>query len=179
MAKSSHNNLPMVPTGARFLSTPLFKRKYETPGAMRTVCEAYFDLCDRNEKPYTMAGLSLALGITPNKITWNTQQGNAYSEVLLWAKGVIVDQVEARVIEGQANPYGLVMWLKNHAGYQDKVSVEQTNPVTELTDEELDRKLNRLLTEKTERNESETEKSVDENCIDLVAIEINSEAIIR
>ena len=144
---------------------------------MKTVVEAYFDLCDRNEKPYTMAGLSLALGMHPSNISWSMKQGDDYAEVLMWAKSVIIDQVEARVIEGQVNPYGLVMWLKNHANYQDKVSVEQTSPITELTDEELNRKLNLLLTEKTDRTETETEKKRDEDCIDLVIMNVHSEAV--
>ena len=46
------------------MARPFGTRKYESVGELQSVIEEYFDFCDENEKPYTMSGLALALGIS-------------------------------------------------------------------------------------------------------------------
>jgi len=122
--------LPQIPTGTRgFMHRDGRARKFLDPDELLVRFCEYFDMCERNGKPYTMTGLSLCLGVSPHTLL-DYEKLKEFNPVIRWAKSVIIDQVEARILEGLVNPMGLALWLKNYADYKDKSEVQHTGEIS-------------------------------------------------
>lgn len=115
-----------IPTGVRSFGG--CRRKYNTAAEMSVVIEAYFDMCERKGKPYTTYGLAVALGLSYRGLR-ELKKHPEFKDVLEYAWNVVIDQVEARIIEGQVNPTGLAFWLKNKADFADKTEVDLTGEI--------------------------------------------------
>ena len=100
--------------------------KYKTPEDMYLVIDAYFENCDSNNKPYTIAGLALALDMSTQALR-DYQEKDQFLGIIKKAKQRVENSFEERLTGGSAA--GSIFWLKNHAGYKDKQEIEQSGEV--------------------------------------------------
>jgi len=135
--------------------------KYKTREELQAKIDEYFDSCwvdkitqvtdkDGNitesnvryqNRPYTIMGLALALGMTRETLCQYAKDGR-FSDIVKKAKQTVEMYVEEMLLEGK-NAAGPIFWLKNHAEYRDKTEQEHTGKdggpiqVQDLTNDEL------------------------------------------
>lgn len=100
-------------------------KKFDSPESMEKIIEAYFEECDKNMIPYTIAGLCDTLGVT-NQTLLNYGNKDGYEEffdIIKKAKTKIWRSHEEGLIACNA-PVGYIFLLKNHFGLADKVEQE-------------------------------------------------------
>lgn len=109
--------------------------KYTTPEEMQSVIDEYFASCwvDRplvgltQMRPYTIAGLALALDLTRQGLCEYSDK-DEFSDVVKKAKLKVEMNVEETLLEKGHS--GSIFWLKNHASYTDKREVEHSGKLT-------------------------------------------------
>jgi hypothetical protein len=89
---------------------------FETPEQFEEVAKGYFDRCDALERPYTVNGLALALGMTRETLLrYGEKEG--FSDVVKEVRARLEDYWESRL--AGPNAAGTIFWLKNQ-GWTDK-----------------------------------------------------------
>lgn len=115
---------------------------YDTPEKMQKVIDAYFAECDIDDRPYTIAGLALALDMDRSSIN-NYQSKDEFFLTIKRAKLRIEARLEER-LDG-SNATGTIFNLKNNFGWKDvqqqEVSGADGGPVEIKGDNELARRL--------------------------------------
>jgi hypothetical protein len=116
---------------------------FATAEEMQLKIEEYFDSCwvdkvseatDKDGKctmstvhyqnrPYTIMGLALHLGMGRETLCQYSKDGE-FSDIVKRAKQKVEMAVEELLLEKGHS--GSIFWLKNHAGYTDKIIQEQT-----------------------------------------------------
>ena len=99
--------------------------KYKSNEELQKAIDDYFIMCDKKEKPYTITGLGLAIGLDRrqlleygekdvfnNTIKLAKERVHAYAEEHLYKSGIAA---------------GVIFNLKNNFGWKDKTEVEATN----------------------------------------------------
>ena len=99
--------------------------KYKSDEELQKAIDNYFKMCDKKEKPYTITGLGLAIGLDRrqlleygekdvfnNTIKLAKERVHAYAEEHLYKSGIAA---------------GVIFNLKNNFGWKDKTEVELTN----------------------------------------------------
>ena len=99
--------------------------KYKSDEELQKAIDNYFKMCDKKEKPYTITGLGLAIGLDRrqlleygekdvfnNTIKLAKERVHAYAEEHLYKSGIAA---------------GVIFNLKNNFGWKDKTEVESTN----------------------------------------------------
>jgi len=118
---------------------------YEMPEQMQEAIDDYYESCwdiveikrgegesqtietvRRQMRPYTIMGLALAIGMTRETLCEYAKKGE-FSDIVKRAKAIVERDVEENLLAGK-NAAGPIFWLKNHAGYTDKVIQEQSGP---------------------------------------------------
>lgn len=127
-------------------------RKFTDPAEFERKIEEYFESCwvdkitehtDKDgavtmstvryqNRPYTVAGLALALNMTRETLCQYVKDGE-FSDIVKKAKQKIEMFVEEILLEGK-NAAGPIFWLKNHASYTDKHIQEITGKDGEKLD---------------------------------------------
>jgi hypothetical protein len=97
--------------------------KFKTVKELEERVEVYFGECDQNGRPYTMAGLAVALGTSrPTLVNYAGRKG--YAEVIQRAKDRCEAYAEACLFSGKGAT-GVIFNLKNnYEGWKDKSEVE-------------------------------------------------------
>ena len=100
--------------------------KYKTEEALKKGIEKYFNDCDKKDKPYTMSGLALSLGI--DRVTL-IRYGNKelFATLIKNAKDRVQAQLEENALCGKGNPTFTIFNLKNNYGWVDKQEQEITS----------------------------------------------------
>lgn len=111
--------------------------KYRSAMELERVIENYFQQQDSKEKPYTITGMALFLGMTRKNLIEYGEREN-FVNVINRARARIESQVEDMLLTGK-NQAGCIFWLKNQ-GWSDKQEIE-VNDITQLPKDELVRKL--------------------------------------
>ena len=99
------------------------KRKYATPEAMTKKADGYFAKCDKLDKPYTVSGLCVHLGMTRQALHKLAKENAEFTEAIALIKLRIESRVEEGLLKG-LNPTGCIFALKNHFGWKDKTETE-------------------------------------------------------
>ena len=96
--------------------------KYKTEEELKKAIDNYFIECDNKEKPYTITGLALALGIDRATLM---RYGNreSYATLIKNAKLKVENQLEESLYR-LGNNSGVIFNLKNNYGWKDSVEVE-------------------------------------------------------
>lgn len=102
----------------------------------------YFDLCEKNGEFATVAGMSLALGVTRQTVfRWLNGQRPIESDILMaleWGMSVINSQVEGSLMDGTGNVVGQIFLTKNNfPEYTDSREVIVQPRQKEISSEEL------------------------------------------
>ena len=89
---------------------------FETPEQFEQVANDYFALCEAKDRPYTVNGLSLALGMTRETLLrYGEKEG--FSDAVKAVRARLEDYWESRL--AGPNAAGTIFWLKNQ-GWTDK-----------------------------------------------------------
>lgn len=97
-------------------------RKIESVDDMQKVIDAYFQECDENEIPYTVAGLAYVLDMTTHSLM-NYQKADGYEQffsTIKKAKQKIESNMMARALANKVNPAVAIFLSKANFGYTDQ-----------------------------------------------------------
>lgn len=97
--------------------------KFNTPEELESAINQYFAECEVKEKPKTMCGLALALGID-RKTLVNYSNKDEYFHTVIKARQTVEQQNEEMLVSGKGNATGLIFNLKNNFGWVDKQEVD-------------------------------------------------------
>jgi hypothetical protein len=95
--------------------------KYETPELLQADIDAYFEMCDEKDKPYTMSGLAIALDVDRKTIT-NYANREEFFPTIKRARNKVENYLEEKLFGN--NVTGVIFNLKNNFGWRDKQDVE-------------------------------------------------------
>jgi hypothetical protein len=110
--------------------------KFKTPEELQRKIDEYFDMCDENNKPYTISGLAYYLG-TNRQTLLNYEERDEFFDTIKNAKA----RIEAFVEESLWTPKitaGVIFNLKNNFGWNDKNENKVTINLDDLSDEEIE-----------------------------------------
>lgn len=136
------------------MARPFGTRKYESVEELQSVIEEYFDFCDENEKPYTMSGLALALGISRQTLI-NYSKDENYFDTIKNAKQLVEMQLEENALSNKTNSTFTIFNLKNNFNWKDKQEHEISN--SEETNKQLINIANLLNKPQKPRSDGEIE----------------------
>ena len=113
--------------------------KYKTEEELSKGIEEYFEDCKKREKPYTMTGLAVWLGIDRTTLI-NYGKKEKYSTLIKKAKDRVQAQLEENGLDGTANPTFTIFNLKVNYKWDDgnKVQVNINQPKTEKVEDIVD-----------------------------------------
>lgn len=110
------------------------------PKALSLQCDKYFSLCDARKVTPTVAGLSLALGVSqPTFRKWlsgEIQKPAACKEVIDIAMTMLSGTLEAKLTDGGCNPVGAIFLMKNNFGYRDEQTLKMAPTTVETYSKE-------------------------------------------
>lgn len=99
-------------------------RVYETPEDMDGEISAYFNQCDAEKRPYTIAGLAYYLGFVDRHSIPEYEKRDEFSSTIKRARSRIEMQRSERLVSGDGNVTGMIFDLKNNFGWKDKQDVD-------------------------------------------------------
>lgn len=129
--------------------------KYKSEEELSKGIEAYFEDCDKREKPYTISGLAYSLGID-RKTLLNYSHKDMFSSLVKKAKDRVQKQIEENATDGTWNSTFAIFSLKANYKWDDgnKVNVEINHPKTEKVEDIVDNSnLEKVLYEENRHNQ--------------------------
>lgn len=113
----------------------MLSKRYKTVQEMEQAIDKYFTQCDIDNKPYTVTGLSLALGFNSRASLLNyegyTDENNiSFLNTIKRAKQKVESSIEEGLLSGKYNPTGSIFNLKNNFDWRDKQEVESSGTQT-------------------------------------------------
>ena len=107
--------------------------KYKSAEELQKGIDKYFQECDEKEKPYTMSGLALSLGIDRTTLIRYSDR-ESFATLIKKAKQKVECQLEENALMGKSNSTFTIFNLKNNYGWQDKSELEvKKDPIEDLT----------------------------------------------
>ena len=105
-------------------------RKYETIEELEEIIEKYFNTCNIENRPYTITGLAIALGMSRQGLldycTRIDENGEPFLDSIKKAKDRCEAKIEEGLLSGKYNATGAIFNLKNNYGWRDKQEVEHS-----------------------------------------------------
>ena len=95
--------------------------KYKTKEQLKKGIDDYFKKCDKNNKPYTISGLALSLGIDRRTLV-NYSERDLFFPLIKNAKLKIQEMLEENLYR-LGNNSGIIFNLKNNYGWRDNIEV--------------------------------------------------------
>lgn len=105
--------------------------KYKTEKELKKGIDKYFKECDEKEKPYTMSGLALSLGIDRTTLIRYGDK-DLFTTLIKEAKQKVECQLEENALMGKSNSTFTIFNLKNNYGWKDVVEVNNKNEISKL-----------------------------------------------
>jgi hypothetical protein len=109
-------------------------KKYETPEELQEAIDKYFANCNEEDIPYTVEGLTLALGFCDRSslLDYEKEEGyEAHFHTVKKAKLTILNNKLTKAMKNKLNPTIVIFDLKNNHGFKDKQEIE-TKPSVNL-----------------------------------------------
>jgi hypothetical protein len=119
---------------------------YQTADELATAIEAYFTKCDIENRPYTLSGLGVALGVD-RKTVFNYSNKDAFFPTIQAARARIESSLEENLVRVDTkNANGIKFALANNYGWEERAKIDHTNDggkfgeqtADNLTEAELD-----------------------------------------
>jgi len=104
--------------------------KYKTQEQLQKGIDAYFNMCDEKEKPYTMSGLALSLGIDRRTLI-NYGERDLFFTQIKNAKAKVETMLEENLYR-LGNNSGIIFNLKNNYGWTDKIEYNNEAELSKL-----------------------------------------------
>lgn len=117
---------------------------YKTPEQMQEAIDKHFADCREREEPLTMCGLALTLGMSRQALS-KYKEKDEFVDTIKNARLQVEQSIESGLLKGY-NPAGAIFNLKNNFDWKDKTEVDQKISLTDLSDEQLNARLNALIT---------------------------------
>lgn len=105
--------------------------KYKTEKELQKGIETYFNMCDEKQKPYTMSGLALSLGIDRTTLVRYGDR-DLFANLIKNAKQKVQAQLEENALMGKGNAVFTIFNLKNNYGWRDQVEVKNEHEITKV-----------------------------------------------
>lgn len=119
-------------------------KKYTEVELMQQKINKYFEECNKNNEPYTVTGLCLALDICRDTLL-EYSKDKRFSDTIKKAKLKVENYLEKHLITDNSTT-GIIFNLKNNFGWTDKQQLEHSgninNPFEGLSTEELRQLIN-------------------------------------
>ena len=119
-------------------------KKYTEVEIMQQKINKYFEECNKNNEPYTVTGLCLALDICRDTLL-EYSKDKRFSDTIKKAKLKVENYLERHLITDNSTT-GIIFNLKNNFGWTDKQQLEHSgninNPFEGLSTEELRQLIN-------------------------------------
>ena len=119
-------------------------KKYKEVEIMQQKINKYFEECNKNNEPYTVTGLCLALDICRDTLL-EYSKDKRFSDTIKKAKLKVENYLERHLITDSSTT-GIIFNLKNNFGWTDKQQLEHSgninNPFEGLSTEELRQLIN-------------------------------------
>ena len=119
-------------------------KKYTELEKMQQKINKYFEDCNKNNEPYTVTGLCLALDICRDTLL-EYSKDEKFSDTIKKAKLKVENYLERHLITDSSTT-GIIFNLKNNFGWTDKQQLEHSgninNPFEGLSTEELRQLIN-------------------------------------
>ena len=104
--------------------------KFKDEKELEKAIDNYFKNCDKKEKPYTMTGLAISLGIDRTTLI-NYGKRDLFSTLVKNAKAKVEEQLEESLYR-LGNNSGVIFNLKNNYGWRDSVEINNSNELSKL-----------------------------------------------
>lgn len=108
------------------------KLLFKTAEELENRIEEYYKYCEEKEKPLTMGGLALFLGVARQTII-NYNNKEEYGHIIDKARSRVEAEMEEKMLTGKLTTTGCIFSFKNNFGWSDR---------TEIVDEKLERAKN-------------------------------------
>lgn len=96
--------------------------KYRSKKKLETAIDDYFMCCDTNERPYTMSGLAVHLGIDRTTLI-NYGKREQFFDTIKKARDRIESYAEEQLYMNK-HTAGVIFNLKNNFGWKDRAELE-------------------------------------------------------
>lgn len=114
-------------------------KAYTEVEIMQQKIDNYFNECNKNNEPYTITGLCIALDICRDTLS-EYMKKEEFSDTIKKAKLKVENYLEKHLITDSSTT-GIIFNLKNNFGWSDKQQVEHSgninNPFSGMSTEEL------------------------------------------
>lgn len=114
-------------------------KAYTEVEIMQKKIDNYFEECYKNNEPYTITGLCIALDICRDTLS-EYMKKDEFSDTIKKAKLKVENYLEKHLITDSSTT-GIIFNLKNNFGWSDKQQVEHSgninNPFSGMSTEEL------------------------------------------
>jgi len=114
-------------------------RIFDSPEDMEEAIDAYFLICEQQDKPITLTGALLHMGIQSRSTLGDYEKREGFSAPVKRLRLAVEASYEER-LSGR-NPTGAIFALKN-MGWSDRTEIEN---VTSKSQEDLEREYEELL----------------------------------
>lgn len=119
-------------------------KKYTEVEIMQQKINKYFEECNKDNEPYTVTGLCLALNICRDTLAEYAKK-EEFSDTIKKAKLKVENYLERHLITDSSTT-GIIFNLKNNFGWTDKQQLEHSgninNPFEGLSTDELRQLIN-------------------------------------
>lgn len=119
-------------------------KKYTEVEIMQQKINKYFEECNKDNEPYTVTGLCLALNICRDTLAEYAKK-EEFSDTIKKAKLKVENYLERHLITDNSTT-GIIFNLKNNFGWTDKQQLEHSgninNPFEGLSTDELRQLIN-------------------------------------
>lgn len=134
--------------------------KYKSEEELSKGIEEYFEDCKKREKPYTMSGLAVWLGITRQTLV-NYSHKDKFFPLIKKAKEKVQAQIEENTLDGTFNTTFAIFSLKANYKWDDgnKVEINVNKPRVEKVEDVVDNSnLEKVLYEENRHNKDDEGK---------------------
>lgn len=104
---------------------------FSTVEELEEMIQKYYIRCEEKEKPLTMSGLALWLGISRQTLV-NYSYKDDFFDTINIARGMVQADMEERGLSGNSNATMSIFSLKNNFGWVDKQEINANNNNTNL-----------------------------------------------
>lgn len=101
--------------------------KYETVEELENAVKSYFEKCDKENDPYTITGLALALDVDRKTLN-NYAERDEFFPTIKKAKLRVENYLEKRLIKDTSTT-GIIFNLKNNFEWKDKQEIEHSGAI--------------------------------------------------
>lgn len=125
-------------------------RIFKTQEDLEEKIMEYWQRCEQLNKPYTLSGLALWIGID-RKTLYNYSEKDEFFPTIKKAKDIVEASMEERALTGENNVTFSIFSLKNNFGWEDRRQVDSKSTInakventSNLTEEQLEEEISKL-----------------------------------